>query len=182
MRDSWKVILSGLVYFVIGSFVYKYQLLYAMDHRQHSTGKSWVMICDRVQIGIILFQITVGGQLALKKALLRSVMLVPLVVGSVWFFYVYGRTYKPLMEFIALKSVRRAEHADYESAELQGSDSDDHHRYEREANHGQTVDESRERGMRFVNPSLISPYVICPRSTMNTADLTKVSKRFGSQT
>ncbi|THV84182.1 DUF221-domain-containing protein [Aureobasidium pullulans] len=157
LRDSWKVILSGLVYFVIGSFVYKYQLLYAMDHRQHSTGKSWVMICDRVQIGIILFQITVGGQLALKKALLRSVMLVPLVVGSVWFFYVYGRTYKPLMEFIALKSVRRAEHADYESAELQGSDSDDHHRYEREANHGQTVDESRERGMRFVNPSLISP-------------------------
>ncbi|CAD0022811.1 unnamed protein product [Aureobasidium pullulans] len=152
-----RVILSGLVYFVIGSFVYKYQLLYAMDHRQHSTGKSWVMICDRVQIGIILFQITVGGQLALKKALLRSVMLVPLVVGSVWFFYVYGRTYKPLMEFIALKSVRRAEHADYESAELQGSDSDDHHRYEREANHGQTVDESRERGMRFVNPSLISP-------------------------
>jgi hypothetical protein len=157
LRDSWKVILSGLLYFVIGSYVYKYQLLYAMDHRQHSTGKSWIMICDRVQIGIILFQITVGGQLALKKALLRSIMLVPLVVGSVWFFYVYGRTYKPLMEFIALRSVRRAEQADYASAEQYGSTSDPHHRHQQDSNHEQTVEETRERGMRFVNPSLICP-------------------------
>ncbi|KAI5244191.1 DUF221-domain-containing protein [Aureobasidium subglaciale] len=157
LRDSWKVILSGLIYFVIGSFVYKYQLLYAMDHRQHSTGKSWVMICDRVQIGVIVFQIAVGGQLALKKALLRSLLLVPLVIASVWFFYVYGRTYKPLMEFIALKSVRSAEHDDYASEVQHGADSDNHHRYQRESNHGLTIDESRERGMRFVNPSMISP-------------------------
>lgn len=115
------------------------------------------MICDRIQVGIILFQITVGGQLALKKALLRSIMLLPLLVGSVWFFYVYGRTYKPLMQFIALKSVRRAEQADYTSAEQEESDPDNHNRYERESNNGQTVDESREDGMRFINPSLIAP-------------------------
>jgi hypothetical protein len=84
-------------------------------------------------------------------------MLVPLVIGSVWFFLVFSRTYKPLMEFIALKSVRRAEHADYASAEQHGVDSDNHHRYQEESNHGLTVDESRERGMRFINPSLISP-------------------------
>lgn len=84
-------------------------------------------------------------------------MLFPLLVGSIWFFYVYGRTYKPLMQFIALKSVRRAEQADYASAEQNGPESDSHHRYQRESNHGQTLDESRERGMRFINPSLISP-------------------------
>lgn len=158
LRGSWMVILSGLIYFLIGSFVYKYQLLYAMDHRQHSTGKAWTMICDRVIVGIILFQITVGGQLALKKALIRSALLIPLLIGTIWFTYVYTRTYRPLMQFIALRSIRRAEQSDYHRADMSDNESqDNHHRYESETQHGQTVDESRESGMRFINPSLIAP-------------------------
>lgn len=152
------VILSGLVYFLIGSFVYKYQLLYAMDHRQHSTGKAWTMICDRIIVGIILFQITVGGQLALKKALIRSFMLVPLLIGTIWFTYVYARTYRPLMRFIALKSIKRAEQSDYSRPE--GSDDESlgsRRRYEMDTLRGQTLDETRENGMRFINPSLIDP-------------------------
>lgn len=128
-----------------------------MDHRQHSTGKAWTMICDRVIVGIILFQITVGGQLALKKALIRSALLIPLLIGTIWFTYVYTKTYRPLMQFIALRSIRRAEQSDYGRADEDEPHEDDHHRYENEDSHGQTLDESRETGMRFVNPSLISP-------------------------
>ncbi|KAL1304666.1 hypothetical protein AAFC00_003625 [Neodothiora populina] len=155
LRESWMVILSGLIYFLIGSYVYKYQLLYAMDHRQHSTGRAWVMICDRFIVGIILFQITVGGQLALKKALIRSALLIPLLVGTIWFTVVYARTYRPLMKFIALRSIRRAEQSDYNRAD--DTDDDGNERYDSETHHGTTVDESRESGMRFVNPSLIAP-------------------------
>ncbi|GAB7349583.1 hypothetical protein MBLNU459_g0275t1 [Dothideomycetes sp. NU459] len=161
LRESWKVILSGLIYFVIGAFVYKYQLLYAMDHRQHSTGRGWTMICDRVLVGVILFQITVGGQLALKKALIRAALLIPLLIATIWFSYVYTRTYKPLMEYIALRSVKRAEHFDYgeddddDDADNQGSGA--RQRYNSETQYGQTVDESQESGMRFINPSLIAP-------------------------
>lgn len=158
LRGSWMVILSGLIYFLIGSFVYKYQLLYAMDQRHHSTGKAWTMMCDRVIVGIILFQITVGGQLALKKALIRSALLIPLLIGTIWFTYVYAKTYRPLMQFIALRSIRRAEQSDYnlvDDSDNEGQDGDTSH--QPDVYHGETVDESNENGMRFVNPSLVAP-------------------------
>ncbi|KAK5000930.1 hypothetical protein LTR66_000276 [Elasticomyces elasticus] len=159
LRESWKVLLSGLAYFMIGSFVYKYQLLYAMDHRQHSTGRGWIMICDRIMIGLIVFQFTTAGQLALKGAVKRSILVVPLLMGTVWFAYIYTRTYRPLMKFIALRSIRQAEQTDYVRP-VEDDDNNDEEglqRYDTETRHGQTVDESRETGLRFINPSLIAP-------------------------
>jgi hypothetical protein len=142
LRDSWMVLLTGLAYFMIGHFVHKYQLLYAMEHRQHSTGKGWTMMCDRVIVGAVLFQITVAGQLALKKAFKRAVMVVPLVVCTLWFLVVFARTYR--------RSLRSPEQSEL------GRDVQ-----EEAVINGQagrlTLDEARERGMRFQNPSLIMP-------------------------
>ncbi|KAF1832908.1 DUF221-domain-containing protein [Decorospora gaudefroyi] len=112
LKDSWQVLLTGLAYFMIGHFVHKYQLLYAMEHRQHSTGRGWTMMCDRVIVGVVLFQITVAGQLALKKAFKRAVLTAPLVVGTIWFLFVFARTYRPLMQFLALRSLRDPEQSD----------------------------------------------------------------------
>ena len=147
LESSWQVLLAGLAYYVIGYFCYKYQLLYAMDHRQHATGKSWGMICDRIVIGLIVFQLTMAGQLALRGAVRRSIVVFPLLIATIWFSQVYGRSYKPLMNFIALRSIRRAEHQDA------GTRS----RYEPGTGRRRTIDESRESGMRFVNPSTIAP-------------------------
>ncbi|KAE9972897.1 hypothetical protein EG328_004705 [Venturia inaequalis] len=146
LRQSWQVLLPGLAYFVIGYFVHKYQLLYAMDHRQHSTGGSWIMICDRIIVGLVIFQITMAGQLALRSAVKRSVAVVPLIAITVWFSYVYSRSYKPLMKFIALRSIKLAEHED---ETLSSS------RYLSETRNRPTVDEVWETGMKFVNPSLV---------------------------
>lgn len=157
LRDSWKVTLAGLAYFLIGGFVHKYQLLYAMDHGQHSTGRSWIMMCDRVLVGLVLFQLTVAGELALKHAPVRGAFIVPLLAATIWFSYVYNRTYRPLMKFIALKSVRRYEHADYGHVDESEVPEDlARWRYDSETA-GPSVDESRDTGMRFINPSLISP-------------------------
>jgi hypothetical protein len=128
--------------------VYKYQLLYAMDHRQHSTGQSWIMICDRIIVGLIIFQVTVAGQLALRSAVKRSLGIIPLVLITLWFTRVYGKSYKPLMTYIALRSIRKAEHGDPDAAAR---------RYENETGNHMTVDETRESGLRFINPSLIAP-------------------------
>lgn len=148
LRSSWQILLPGLAYFVIGYFVYKYQLLYAMDHRQHSTGKSWTMICDRIVVGLIIFQVTMAGQLALRSAIKRSVLIIPLVIATLWFSRVYSRNYKPLMEYIALRAIRRAEHLDCDAAAR---------RYESETRQRQSVDEALETGSRFINPSLVAP-------------------------
>ncbi|KAI1986282.1 hypothetical protein LOZ53_004770 [Ophidiomyces ophidiicola] len=105
--SSWLVCLFGLIYFFIGGFIYKYQLLYAMDHQQHSTGRAWPMICSRVIVGLVVFQLAMIGILALRRAITRSILIVPLLAGTVWFFFFFSRTYDPLMKFIALRSIDR---------------------------------------------------------------------------
>ncbi|KAJ5963930.1 uncharacterized protein N7479_003806 [Penicillium vulpinum] len=105
--SSWLICLFGLIYFTVGKFIYKYQLLYAMDHQQHSTGRAWPMICNRVFVGLMVHQLAMIGVLALRRAITRSLLLVPLLGFTVWFSYWFGRTYEPLMKFIALKSINR---------------------------------------------------------------------------
>ncbi|KAK5134311.1 hypothetical protein LTR08_006740 [Meristemomyces frigidus] len=175
LRSSWQVLLAGLAYFFLGHYVYKYQLLYAMDHRQHSTGRAWVMICDRIFVGLVFFQLTTAGQLILKQAVTRSILMVPLLVTTIWVALLYGRTYKPLMTFIALRSVERGErYTDNAASEPDSAstssgiprepnvwdDTDGGQlRYNRDTrtSNGRAVDEIRESGVRFINPSLVAP-------------------------
>lgn len=105
--SSWLVCLFGLIYFTMGSFIYKYQLLYAMDHQQHSTGRAWPMICSRIILGFAVFQLAMIGILAFRTAITRSILLVPLLAGTLWFSYFFSRIYEPLMKFIALRSIDR---------------------------------------------------------------------------
>jgi len=158
LRSSWQILLAGVIYFVFGYFCYKYQLLYAMDHRQQATGRGWTMICDRVLIGLVVFQLTMAGQLALRLAVRRSLLIIPLLLLTFWFSYLYSRSYKPLMEFIALRSIRRAEHSDIGRAGLDvDEESTQAWRSESETRGLESIDEARETGLRFINPSLVIP-------------------------
>lgn len=171
LHSSWQILLAGCFYFALGHFVYKYQLLYAMDHQQHSTGRGWGMICDRIFVGLVFFQITTAGQLILRGAIPRSLLMVPLIIGTIWMSIAYGNTYKPLLRFIALRSVRRAEQTAYEDEPDNPVPSDWHSpdrnpwadadsarlRWGRESGRGRAKDAGSESSMRFVNPSLVAP-------------------------
>ena len=146
---SWMITLFGLIYFLIGGFIYKYQLLYAMEHRQHSTGRAWPMICNRIITGLILFQIAMTGILALRGALTGSVFLAPLLASTVWFTVYFQKTYFPLMRFIALRSIDRPEPIPIPSPPESA--------WDRATDYGQVVDTSAETGLRYINPNLISP-------------------------
>ncbi|KAL8954542.1 MAG: hypothetical protein Q9183_007062, partial [Haloplaca sp. 2 TL-2023] len=150
LQSSWLILFFGLVYFLIGSFVYKYQLLYAMDHRQHSTGQAWLIICNCVVIGLIFFEIAMAGLLALRTAFYRSILVIPLLAGTIWFNVFFRRTFDPLMKFIALRSLDDTE-APF------GDSMPGETRYERETDRGRAVDEDDETGLRYINPSLIIP-------------------------
>lgn len=110
-------------------------------------------------VGLLVFQLTVAGQLALKKALNRSACMAPLIVGTAWFSYAYSRNYDPLMKFIALRSIERKTPVTDENGEADpdGWGETARLRYEAEAHPGQTVDDSDKTGTRFINPSLVSP-------------------------
>lgn len=156
--SSWLICFCGLVYFSIGNLIYKYQLLYAMDHQQHSTGRAWPMICNWVFIGLFVFQLAMIGVLALRQSITRSVLLVPLLGATVWFTYFFARTYEPLTKFIALRSIdqnRRSEDSDspFSPGSLSPPPGLDRDALSLSLGRG----ESRLRLRKYVNPSLVLP-------------------------
>lgn len=107
---STRIIVSGLVYFVIGYYVYKYQLIYATDHLPHSTGKVWPLIYRRILVGLLLFQLTMAGTLAGFQGgwVLSSWLFpLPLLILSAW--WDFHKNYLPLLQYIALSAIREHE-------------------------------------------------------------------------
>ncbi|SGZ46485.1 CIC11C00000001913 [Sungouiella intermedia] len=103
---STKIVTSGLVYFILGYFVYKYQLIYSFVHPPHSTGKVWPMIFRRLIFGLIIFQLFMCGTLALEGAILLSVLCTPLFVVTLIVAWNFEKYYLPLHNFIALRAIQ----------------------------------------------------------------------------
>ncbi|KAK4156648.1 hypothetical protein C8A00DRAFT_40942 [Chaetomidium leptoderma] len=146
----------GLVYFSLGYFTYKYQLLYAMDQPQHATGGAWRMICYRIMLGLVVFQLTMSGYLALKKAFTVALLLAPLFIATLWYGWDFRKRVEPLTRFISLRSINRAGE-DRESAILDEDFGGSGEEQREVLRRGSTVDEDREKGLRFVNPSMVMP-------------------------
>lgn len=107
---STKILVSGLAYFLIGFYVYKYQLVFATDHLPHSTGQVWPLIYRRVIVGLLFFQLTMAGTLAgFEGGWVLSSWLFPLPVITLSFLWGFQKNYMPLARYIALSSIRENE-------------------------------------------------------------------------
>lgn len=107
---STKIVASSLAYFVIGYYVYKYQLIYATDHLPHSTGKVWPLIYRRIILGLLLSQLTMAGTLAgFEGGWVMSSWLLPLPLITLSFLWDFQVNYLPLSQYIALSSIREHE-------------------------------------------------------------------------
>lgn len=107
------------------------------------------MICIRILVALVFFQVAMAGQLILKGAIPRSVLVAPLFIGTIWFAIWYNRTYEPLMRFIALRSL-------HESQDDTLSLSDSRNEENVHAARARAVD-GDESNWAFVNPNLIIP-------------------------
>ena len=125
-----------------------------MDHPQHATGGAWPMACQRILLGLVIFQLVIAGIIALKNQFTAAALVVPLIPFTVWYSFYYGRTFEPLMKYIALRSIRRDSNADINFA---GEDLRIHRQLPHVRRESVTIDEHREEGMKFVNPSLTLP-------------------------
>ncbi|KAI0194563.1 hypothetical protein F4808DRAFT_337291 [Astrocystis sublimbata] len=152
LPGSELVLLMGVLYFGLGYFVYKYQLLYSMDQPQHATGGAWPMICRRIILGLISFQIVMLAILILKGAFYSAALVAPLVVATLWYNYYYQKQFIPLTKFIALRSIKRDS-----DPGAQSNPDQDVEQSMRLARRMSTIDEDREKGVMFINPSLIAP-------------------------
>lgn len=149
LPTSWLIVLCGVIYFCIGGFIYKYQLLYAMDHRQHSTGRAWPMICNRVITGLVVFQLVMIGYLVLQTAVTGAGFVVPALIGTLWFSVYFVRTYEPLTKYIALRSIVRPDSINLPTPTESRWDSD--------TNYGREIDTDPETGLRYIYPRLYEP-------------------------
>lgn len=176
---GYIILAVGVVYFTLGYFTYKYQLLYAMDQPQHATGGAWRIISYRVVLGLIVFQITMAGYLSLQLAFFASLLVIPLLMGTVWYSYYWKRQFEPLTNYIALRSIRhrqtrrrRDNNGNSNSSSGTSSPSDEEGSVVHDEVFGgpgrhppqnllrrrkSTVDEDKEKGLRFINPSLVVP-------------------------
>ncbi|KAF3985367.1 hypothetical protein FT663_05330 [Candidozyma haemuli var. vulneris] len=111
---STKIVACGLVYFLLGHFVYKYQLIYSFVHPPHSTGKVWPMIFRRLMFGLLIFQLFMCGTLALEGAILLSVLCTPLFIVTLLVWWNFEKFYVPLHDFIALRAIQSPHNFDKE--------------------------------------------------------------------
>ncbi|KAB5551023.1 hypothetical protein GE09DRAFT_1059535 [Coniochaeta sp. 2T2.1] len=155
LDGGYLVLLLGVVYFTLGYFTYKYQLLYAMDQPQHATGGAWRIICYRIILGLVVFQLTMSGVLALRSAFFEATGVIPLLIGTMWYAYGFRHKFEPLTRFISLRSIKRTE--DPGADAILDEDFTGNENVAERLRRGSTVDEDRERGLRFVNPSLVVP-------------------------
>ena len=153
---GYLVLFFGVSYFIFGYYIYKYQLLYAMEHPRHSTGRAWPMICYRILLGLGVFQIVMAALIALQKSFTAAILVIPLIPSTVSYSYYYARTYEPLTKFIALRSIRRESSGDTDIIDGSFGTGRSLGHFRRWST---TIDESREKGANFINPNLITPYV-----------------------
>ncbi|KKA30691.1 hypothetical protein TD95_005043 [Thielaviopsis punctulata] len=170
LLKGYMVLMIGVVYFMASYYVYKYQLMYAMDQPQHATGGAWRVICFRIILGLWVFQVIMAGIIGLQGTWKVTPLLIPLYIITSWYWYYFHRRYVPLTKFIALRSIREDSSLSSPSpsedvlaaaglaSPLLGRSSspDDDFEAARRAftRHGSTLDEYRERGAKFLNPSL----------------------------
>lgn len=103
---STKILSAGLVYFIIGYYVFKFLLIYTYIHPQHSTGKVMPIIFRRVILGLLLFQLTVAGSLVLEKSWILAACLTPLPLFTLMVLWYFQEKLKPLSVFIALRAIK----------------------------------------------------------------------------
>lgn len=154
---STKILVSGLIYFIIGFYVYKYQLMYSVVHPPHSTGKVWPIVFRRIVVGLLLFQLTMAGTLAaFQDGYLLATALTPLPLATLSFLWNFQKNYLPLSFFIALRAIENEEG----TPDLEATIGDGIYTPQQEPVapiKSQTLDETREQNQTYQYPFLVEP-------------------------
>ncbi|EEU40152.1 uncharacterized protein NECHADRAFT_34365 [Fusarium vanettenii 77-13-4] len=152
------ILIVGTIYFSLGYFTFKYMVLYAMDQPQHATGGAWRIICQRIIIGLLVFEVVMFGKIAAEKAFIQSAFILPLMPFSIWYSYYIKQRFEPLTIYIALRAIRAGEDPEDSAAMDDAFEEEDGPRPSQAIlRRGSTLDEYKEKGLVFVNPSLVAP-------------------------
>ncbi|KAF8218298.1 hypothetical protein K438DRAFT_1796640 [Mycena galopus ATCC 62051] len=110
------ILIFGAIYFGNSYVVYKYKLLFVFYKPYESQGQAWPITFVRLIWGVLIFLIFMTGFFLLQNTYATSklsyfitILLIPLIAGTVlWSWYV-EKALKPLSEFVSLSSVCEVE-------------------------------------------------------------------------
>ncbi|KAI5463692.1 hypothetical protein BGZ63DRAFT_382065 [Mariannaea sp. PMI_226] len=154
---GFVILIVGTIYFALGYFTFKYMVLYAMDQPQHATGGAWRIICYRIILGLVVFEVVMVGEIALLLAFVQSAAIFPLIPFTIWYGYYIKQRFEPLTKYIALRAIKGNDDSDEEAVSDECSDEDIVWPTRALLRRGSTLDEAREHGLAFINPSLVAP-------------------------
>ena len=162
LRWGFAILIFGTIYFILGYFTFKYMVLYAMDQPQHATGGAWRIICYRIIIGLLVFEVVMVGQIASAPAWIQSAFILPLIPFTIWYSYYFGQRFDPLTRYIALRAIRSSENSGDAAVMDEEFQDEEGPRPLQGQSQGflrrdSTLDEFKERGLMFINPSLVVP-------------------------
>lgn len=95
----------GALYFGLAYLVYKYKLLFVFYRSYESRGQAWPLSSVRCLWALCLFQIFQLSLFSVRKQLLLSSLMLPLIAFTVWFGIFLERTFGKLSEYINLSSI-----------------------------------------------------------------------------
>ncbi|KKF92120.1 putative membrane protein [Ceratocystis platani] len=81
LLKGYMVLMIGVIYFLASYYVYKYQLMYAMNQPQHATGGAWRVICFRIILGLCIFQVIMAGIIGLQDTWKVTPLLITLFIA-----------------------------------------------------------------------------------------------------
>ena len=99
----------GALYFGIGYVVVKYQLLNVFDRPYDSHGHAWPLAVRRCIWAVVLFQVFQLSLFSVRKQVLNSLLIVPLIGYTIWFAFHVQKTFLPLTSIVNMHYIYAAE-------------------------------------------------------------------------
>lgn len=99
------ITIFGALYFGLAYLIYKYKLLFVFYRSYESRGQAWPLSSMRCIWALCLFQIFQLSLFSVRKQLLLSTLMLPLIAFTIWFGSFLERTFGPLSEYVNISSV-----------------------------------------------------------------------------
>ncbi|CAK5262174.1 unnamed protein product [Mycena citricolor] len=118
------ILIFGAIYFGVAYVVYKYKLLFVFYKPYESQGQAWPLTFVRLIWGVMIFLTFMTGFFLLqntyassKLSYIITILLIPLLAGTVLWSWYIEKEFKPLSDFVGLSSVHEVERGQ-ESADV----------------------------------------------------------------
>lgn len=99
------IVVFGAIYFGAAYVVYKYKLLFVFYKPYESQGQAWPITYTRLHWGIVIYLIFMSGIFILRKSYVLATLVVPLLVGTLFWAWHTEKKFKPMSKYVSLSSV-----------------------------------------------------------------------------